>query len=190
MKLERQLTSVAHQIIIDNMPKANNLVAVDATVGNGNDTLFLANIVGDTGSVYGFDIQQVAIETTKSRLKKESLNKRVSLICDSHENIDRYITKNIDIAMFNLGYLPQGNKEVITNVESTICAITKVKDRLNIHGIITILCYPGHNGGEEESLAVSSLLKEYSFKKYIVSKIDIVNTKGTPPVLYIIAKTI
>lgn len=189
MKIERQLTSVAQQIIQDHVKHDKELIAVDATVGNGNDTLFLANLVGEQGCVYGFDVQKIAAETTYQKLYEHNLYQRVELILDTHAKIDNYVTNKIDVAMFNLGYLPGGDKSLITNSTSTTEAIYKTISQLNSNGILTILCYPGHPSGDKEAKDVYKLLQQYSPKKYLVSNFNIINTRGVAPILYIIIKT-
>ena len=96
---------------------------VDATVGNGNDTLFLARLVGEKGKVYGFDIQQEAINNTGELLKDLGLQNRVNLICDGHENMDKYITGDVKAVIFNLGYLPGGNRGITTLPNTTLSAV-------------------------------------------------------------------
>ena len=52
-------------------------IAVDGTMGNGNDTLFLAQLVGETGKVYAFDIQAAALLATERRLREADVFVRV-----------------------------------------------------------------------------------------------------------------
>lgn len=161
---------------------------VDATVGNGFDTAFLAKIVGDKGRVIGFDIQENAIKNTENRLTIEGLLERVRLIQDSHSNIDQYIQDPIHGAVFNLGYLPNGDQKVITRAESTIEALQKTSSLLLPGGFITILSYWGHPGGMKEKEAVESFLKKMDNKKYITGQFCYLNRLGNPPILYMIEK--
>lgn len=78
-------------------------IALDCTVGNGNDTVLLASLVGQEGKVYGFDIQSIAIEVTGDKLKEEGLENRVTLIEDSHEFLDKYIFQNWILLSIILG---------------------------------------------------------------------------------------
>ena len=98
---------------------------IDATAGNGHDSLLLANLVGDGGRVYAFDIQEKALSNTEKLLAEHKVLHRVELIKDGHQNLNQYIKKEIDGMNLNLGYLPGGDKEVITNKESTIEALEK-----------------------------------------------------------------
>lgn len=129
-------------------------IVVDATAGNGHDTLFLADKVGPDGHVFAFDIQLAAIEKTKENLTLANLLSRVTLINGSHAHMDEYIPQyhhgEIKLAMFNLGYLPGSSKEVITTPESTVDAVTKAFALLKNGGKLSIAYYTGHPGGKEE----------------------------------------
>ena len=98
---------------------------IDATVGNGNDTVLLASLVGSSGKVYGFDVQEAAIQTTKEKLILTGLFPQTELILDGHENLDLYVNKDSKISAitFNLGYLPKSDKSIITTPKTTLSAI-------------------------------------------------------------------
>ena len=119
----KQILKNVHTItdsIIVNHIEANSII-VDATAGNGNDTLKLARLVGNEGKIYAFDIQKSAIEKTRELLLNEGLyGNNVELIEDSHSNVDLHVKENIDFAIMNLGYLPGGDKSIFTKSESTI----------------------------------------------------------------------
>ncbi|VAW75913.1 SAM-dependent methyltransferase, MraW methylase family [hydrothermal vent metagenome] len=131
---------------------------IDATVGNGKDTLFLTSAVGPQGTVYGFDIQAAAIEKTRELLNKhDRLNSKLTLQCHSKiaqtlalENI----TPSISAAMFNLGYLPGSDKKVVTQSNTTLTALDSILPLLAKTACITILAYRGHPGGETEADAI------------------------------------
>ncbi|MGR8934587.1 MAG: tRNA (mnm(5)s(2)U34)-methyltransferase [Gammaproteobacteria bacterium] len=131
--------------------------AVDATAGNGRDTVFLAEQVGDTGRVFAFDIQQTALAATAARLQEAGLGVRVKLIHAGHETMLKYLPQcigKIDAIMFNLGYLPGGDKRIITAAGTTLQALDQATLLLAPGGVLTILAYPGHNGGDVETAAV------------------------------------
>jgi len=163
-------------------------IALDCTVGNGNDTLLLSLLVGEKGKVYGFDIQSVAIERTRERLRNEGLEDRVILINDSHEHIDRYISEGIDFIVYNLGYLPKGSKEIRTNADSTLKSIKKALFLLKKNGLLLVTCYTGHEGGMEEWKALKEYLKELDQNVYSVLEFNFINQKNNPPILYGIEK--
>ncbi len=163
---------------------------IDATVGNGNDTTTLAAAVGQLGKVYGFDIQKEAIEATKEKLLLTGLSPQTELIQDGHENIKHYIAEDetISAATFNLGYLPSGDKSIITQPETTISAIEQCLTRLRKGGIVSVMIYSGHEGGQEEKEAVSTFVTQLPQKTYQVLEYKYVNQKNNPPFLYLIEK--
>ncbi|MDH5444020.1 MAG: 16S rRNA (cytosine(1402)-N(4))-methyltransferase [Gammaproteobacteria bacterium] len=133
-------------------------IVVDATVGNGHDTLFLSECVGEQGIVYGFDIQKQAIESTRLKLEQSDLSHRVRLFETSHEKMKNVIKLEhkgqITAIMFNLGYLPGGDKAIKTETPSTILALQQSLELLKPSGILSVVAYPGHPGGDDESLSV------------------------------------
>lgn len=160
---------------------------VDATAGNGNDTQFLAELVGEDGHVFAFDIQQQALDATKERL--QDLSERVTLILDSHANVDQYVSGPIGGAMFNLGYLPYSDDlSVITKATSTITAIHKMLGLLKKDGIITIAVYDGHEGGKEERDALLDYVVNLHQGDVHVAKYEILNQRNHPPFLLAIEK--
>lgn len=174
--------------IINKHVKEGNIV-LDCTVGNGNDTILLARLVGETGKVYGFDIQNKAIEITLKQLACESINNRVMLIEDGHENIDFYIQDKLDFVIYNLGYLPKGDKTIKTNKDTTLISLKKSLDLLSDNGIILITCYIGHDGGLEEKNVVETFLSNLDQKSYNVIKYEFINQRNFPPILYGIEKS-
>lgn len=169
--------------IINKRVKKGNYV-LDCTVGNGNDTLELAKLVGDEGKVYGFDIQKQALKKTLELLESENVVNRVRLIEDSHENIDLYIKDKLDFIIYNLGYLPKGDKTIRTKSKSSIVSLEKSLELLKKNGIILITSYVGHEGGMDEKDAIEKLLGQLDQKKYNVIKYDFLNQKNYPPILY------
>lgn len=164
-------------------------IVLDCTVGNGNDTISLAKLVGQTGKVYGFDIQKKAIDITLKQLTCENINNRVILIEDGHENIDLYIQDKLDFIIYNLGYLPKGDKTIKTNKETTLISLKKSLNLLNNNGIILISCYTGHDGGLDEKNLVEQLLSNLDQKIYNVIKYEFINQKNFPPILYGVEKS-
>lgn len=137
-------------------------IVVDATCGNGNDTLMLSKLAK---KVFSFDVQKKAIENTKKLLDKNAVD-NVTLINDSHENIDIVLKKyknKISLALFNLGYLPGGDKSITTNHISTLNAIKKGIKMLNKKGIILVTCYP-HEEGKKESIEIINYLNKNNIK--------------------------
>ncbi|MFW6251875.1 MAG: class I SAM-dependent methyltransferase [Halanaerobium sp.] len=161
---------------------------LDATAGNGYDTKFLAELVGVGGKVFAFDIQKEAILNTKRLLQKNKLENQVELILDSHAHLDLYLENKISAAVFNLGYLPGGNKEIITKVESTITALKKTTALLKENAIVVLVIYSGHPGGEKEKNAVLKFSSDLDHKKFIVLNYKFLNQPGSPPQIIAIKK--
>lgn len=130
-------------------------LAIDATAGNGHDTVFLAGLVGDAGKVLAFDVQAEAIAATRTRVDAAGLTGRVEFIHGSHAGLgDHVLPGSVSAVMFNLGYFPGGDHRLITRTEVTLAALDAALAVLKPGGILTIVCYPGHPGGDEESVAV------------------------------------
>lgn len=165
-------------------------IVVDATMGNGNDTLFLSKLVGDAGKVYAFDIQPLAIENTRKCLEAAGVAHRAELIMDGHQNMDQYVPKGIRTVMFNLGYLPKGDHNIGTRAESTIAAIEKSLELLCKEGIIMIVVYYGGDSGFEEKNTVMEYFKSLDCRKYSVLVQDFVNQVNCPPIAVCIEKMI
>lgn len=151
----RPLTEQCHDLLRGRLQPGD--VAVDATAGNGHDTLFLASCVGPEGHVYAFDIQQDALDRTAERLKRNGLT-NVSLIRTDHAHLTRHVPAEhhgrLAAVVFNLGYLPGGDKSITTRTESTLTAIDAALAFLAPTGIVTVLAYPGHAEGRAESVAL------------------------------------
>ena len=136
--------------------------AIDATCGNGFDTLMLSKL---SKKVFAFDIQKDAINSTKKLLNKNNIY-NVVLINDSHEYINKHLKEyigKISIIIFNLGYLPKGNRTIMTNYKTTIKAVKISLLMLNKKGKILITCYP-HEEGKRESKAIIKYIKDNNIK--------------------------
>lgn len=177
---------MAHQLMRPKLSTAN--LVVDATAGNGKDTLFLAENTAATATVWAFDIQQQALAKTKILLIKHKLIDKVKLVCDSHANMFNYIDKPLDAVMFNLGYLPGGNQEINTCPDTTISAITQALQLLSVSGLMTVAAYPGYEHGKLECHAVHDYLTGLNQKQFTIACWSMVNQKNNPPVLYVIEK--
>jgi methylase of polypeptide subunit release factors len=161
---------------------AKNGVAVDFTMGNGYDTLFLSQLVPE-GQVFAFDIQKSAVDSTRERLEANGVT-NVTLIHDSHANVADYVRMPISAAMFNLGYLPGGDKSVHTMTESTLVAVKAGLDLLEAGGVMTVSVYPGHDEGAREGMAVAQMLSELDRRVFSVLQCKMLNSSESP---YIIA---
>lgn len=163
-------------------------IVIDATAGNGGDTAFLAGLVGDTGKVYSFDIQEQAIQNTKKKLEMLKLINRVELIKDVHQNMDLYVREKVRTVMFNLGYLPGGDHSIGTKGDTTIEAVTKAMQLVKANGIVSIVVYYGGDSGFEEKDHVMEFIKHIDYKQFTVMKTEFVNQPNCPPILICIEK--
>lgn len=184
------LSEIAHQHIQTML--ADGMLAVDATLGNGHDCLFLAQCVGETGHVYGFDIQTQAILASRARLQQHDMPERATLFQADHANISRLIPENlhshITAIMFNLGYLPGADKTVITRSTSTLPALDAACGLLASQGIITVIAYPGHSGGDQETERVEQWLSRLDTRHFQQQTIYSQSEKSTAPRLFVIRK--
>lgn len=159
-------------------------VAVDATMGNGNDTAFLAQ---HAKKVYAFDVQEQSLKSTQERLEKQAIS-NAQLILDGHQNLDKYVSEPIRAAIFNLGYLPSADKTVITKPDTTLVAIEKILERLEIGGRLAIMIYYGHEGGDMEKDAVLEYVNQLDQWLFTVMLYQPLNQINQPPFLVMIEK--
>ena len=153
---------------------------VDFTLGNGHDTLWLSRKVGEHGKVYSFDIQEQAIESARSLLERENAPENYTLIRSSHHLVKDYVKEEICAGMFNLGYLPGGDKSITTMHETTLPAIEAAIDLLENGGGLLIAVYPGHPEGAVEGELIHEMLSRLDRKVICVSKLQIVNSPSSP----------
>jgi predicted methyltransferase len=167
-------------------------VAIDATVGNGHDTLFLAQQVAPTGWVYGFDVQAAAIQATAQRIAEADLSACVQLMQIGHQFMASQIPARhhgrVKAVMFNLGYLPRGDKSLITQVDTTILALKAATALLCAGGLITILAYPGHAGGEIETARVTEYCQQLIGEGFALQIIESQHPKPSAPRLLVLTK--
>ena len=163
-------------------------VAVDFTMGNGNDTLFLSNTVGPSGKVYAFDIQEEALTSTRAHLTEAGVPDNYTLICASHHLVREYVHEPIKAGMFNLGYLPRsGRKQVTTLRQTTMPAVEAAIDLLLPDGVLIIAIYPGHEEGALEGDMLREYFKTLSRFKICASEFHILNSP-TSPYFFLIEK--
>lgn len=153
------LTQQLHERLKQNLQPGD--LAIDATAGNGHDTLFLAQQVGPRGRVMAFDIQEQAIKNTRERLQQHAI-KHVELIHSGHENMLEHVPRdwhqNVSAIVFNLGYLPGSTKEIVTQPQTTIDALNAAALLLKPGACLTVMVYRGHDGGRTEHQAIENWL--------------------------------
>lgn len=178
--------TLAHTVLLPILASAQ--CVVDATAGNGHDTVFLAENTADDCVVYAFDIQQDALDSTHRLAVDAGVCDKVHLVLGSHANVDAHIAGEIDAAMFNLGYLPSGDHSVTTQADSTMEAIRKMASKLSVGGMITIVSYSGHESGAKEQERLFDELAALPVRYYTVSTFRMINHKETAPMLFLIEK--
>ena len=165
-------------------------IAVDATAGNGRDTVFLARLVGASGKVWAFDIQGQALANTASLLELENLNNRVTLVESGHEKLAHYVVDNLGAVMFNLGYLPGGDHSIITRPSTTLIALEMALKKIRPGGMVTLVIYSGHAGGKTEEDALLHYASNLDQSEFMVLHYRMLNQVNDPPSLLVIEKLI
>ena len=154
--------------------------AVDFTMGNGYDTVFLSKTVGESGRVFAFDIQAQALASTEARLVVEGCPNNYTLIEDSHHRVKQYVEGPIKAGMFNLGWLPHGDKSITTMRETTMPAIKDAIDLLDKDAILNVAIYPGHEEGDAEGRLIEEYLSTLPRWKICATKVKLVNSPTSP----------
>jgi ubiquinone/menaquinone biosynthesis C-methylase UbiE len=158
-------------------------VAVDATTGNGHDTRFLAECVTSTGMVHAFDVQQLALDAAKKHCAE---HQHIQWHLASHATLESCVS-SARAVMFNLGYLPGADHACMTHADETLAAIDAACRILQGGGRITIVCYPGHRGGDEETAAVLAHVAGLGATWHIV-KYEKIGTRNAAPILLGLSK--
>lgn len=167
-------------------------IVIDATIGNGHDTIFLAELVGEQGHVYGFDIQSAAIEQAVKSLSASGLLERVSLFQQGHETVLEVLPTDVHGklagAIFNLGYLPGGDKSIVTLPHTTISALHQILSIVKKAGIVVLVIYPGHDEGKKERDVLLEEVKKIDQQQFHVLQYQFINQKNNPPFVIAIEK--
>lgn len=179
--------NIIHGIISEHISEGD--ICIDATAGRGGDTLFLAQLVGNSGHVTAFDIQQDAVESTRRVVEEHGLSHRVDVKLQSHSEMDKYFEDgSVSLITFNFGWLPGGNHNIFTNKTTSIAAIEKGLRLLKSGGLMTLIIYYGRETGFEERDALLEYLPTIDSGKYTVIEMPFVNRPNCPPIPVIILK--
>jgi predicted methyltransferase len=168
-------------------------VVVDATLGNGHDTLFLCGCVLPGGHVYGFDVQEKAVESTRRRLLENGVAQAdFTLYHAGHEALavclPEGLRHQVAAVMFNLGYLPGSDKECITQTSTTLSAVAAAVEWIRPSGLVTIAVYPGHEGGAEEARQLAAWSATLDPRAFEVQHLRPVNRSAAPPECWVVWK--
>ena len=182
-----KLTDTAHTFIKKHLNEGG--ICLDATAGNGWDALFMAQIITSKGKLFCFDIQKEAIQSTKQLLSKHNCLRQTRLIQSCHTKIESVIDNcfkgKLSVATFNLGYLPTGDHSITTTGDKAVEAIKIAFNWLNPDGVMSIVAYRGHSGGELEARKVENHIENNSWKYTTVR----CSEKSTSPILFLIKKS-
>ena len=178
-----------HHSLLRPLLRAGDTV-VDCTVGNGHDALFLAKAVGREGRFIGFDIQAEALARTRSRLVGAGIEEeRFSLIEGSHSDLGRHVPVGIGGAVYNLGYLPGGDRSVVTGRGTTLSSIAEALELLRPEGFVSATLYYGHDGGREEAEAVLEYVRALDHARFKVAHLSYPNLPNDPPSIVMVQHT-
>lgn len=180
------LVTEAHKTILPYLSEQS--ISIDATMGNGHDTLFLAK---HSYKVYAFDIQERALRATRQRLEDSHYINRVRLIHAGHETMHQHICsgEKADAILFNLGYLPGAEQSIITQQTNTITALNHALSLLSAKGIISILAYPGHTGGRVEMQAIIHWYEQLNSSQFAITIIRSMQEKINSPRLFTLQRS-
>jgi SAM-dependent methyltransferase len=186
MPLLRGPVPLAHLLIRRFVRPGDHVI--DATCGNGHDTLLLAELAGSSGRVWAFDIQQEALEATAARLAEDGRLDVVVLVHSGHEGMAEQCRGPVKAVVFNLGYLPGGDRTVITRPESTCAGVEQSLELLQPGGVVIITLYPGHEGGQQERTALETRLAQLPPAGFPVWRMGQINAPATAPYVILIQK--
>lgn len=172
-------------------------LVVDATAGNGHDTAFLAELVGPSGLVLAFDVQEAAVRNTRARLEAAGLADRCRVYEEGHENLGRRLdglsaeeARPLALVLFNLGWLPGGDHRVGTRAATTVAAIGQATERVRPGGIVTVGVYYGRESGFEERDAVLALAAAADVHAFAVQRIEMANARDCAPIFLCFEKLV
>ncbi|MEI7956531.1 MAG: class I SAM-dependent methyltransferase [Verrucomicrobiota bacterium] len=167
---------------------AGDLV-IDATAGNGHDTVFLAECVGPGGRVLAFDVQAGAIAAAQERVRAAGLGLRVEFFQESHAMMDtRAVPGTVAAVMFNLGYLPGEDHRVMTEPATTLQGLACASELLREGGGLAVVCYPGHPGGALEAAAVERWFEALAERRWRVARYGVLGTRRPAPFLLLASR--
>jgi len=161
---------------------------VDATMGNGKDTLFLCELVGEEGHVYAFDVQDEAVQRTKERVAEAGFESRTTLLLAGHETMAEHVKKPVQAVMFNLGWLPGAEHIVTTKTDTTLKAVRAAAELIAPGGIVTVCVYPGHEEGTRELSALLDYAASLDVRRFNVAHHRFLNASLQTPQLILIQR--
>ena len=171
-------------------------LVVDATVGAGYDTLFLARLVGEKGHVYGFDIQEEALNRARANIKRgndKNLETRITLFQKGHETLKESLPHEIHGAIkavtFNLGYLPGSDSDLTTLADTSLSAIRSAMELIAPKGLLSIAIYSGHPQGKIEQERLKAWAKEIPYGDFRIASYEFINKSQNQETLLFIERS-
>lgn len=162
---------------------------IDATMGNGHDTVFLCELAGETGHVQAYDIQPQALKSTAKLLEERNFTDRAELFLESHIHMAEHAKEeSVDGIYFNFGYLPGGDHDLATKADTSVKAIEEGLKLLKKGGVMSLCIYSGGDTGFEEKDCILEHLKNLNPKKYVVIVSTYYNRENNPPIPALIIK--
>ena len=182
----------SHQLLRDHLRPGH--IAIDATAGNGHDTLFLTQLTAPEGMVFAFDVQADAITTTRSLLEQNGVPQQSwQLIHAGHETMLESIRAcwhgKAGAVIFNLGYLPGGDKSLTTSSATTVTALRAALEILRPDGILAVVLYTGHSAGKAEAEAVMEFAAGLPTREFHAMEYRTLNARSHPPFVIAVEKT-
>lgn len=182
-----QITEWVHHFIREQVQPGD--ICIDATMGNGNDTVLLSELAGETGKVFAFDIQEMALVHTQEKLCRKGCVSNYRLLLQSHECMGQYASEeSVSCIVFNFGYLPGGDHKKATRVDSSIRAIEEGLKLLKKKGLMTLCIYSGGDSGFEERDEILGFIHRLDSRKYLVIQSEYINRPNHPPIPVLIVK--
>lgn len=161
-------------------------LVIDSTAGNGHDTVFLAECVGPHGRVIAFDVQEEAIRSAALRVESAGFTQRVEFYEKSHVHMEEHAQPgSVAAVIFNLGYLPGADHGMTTLVGETLSAMDAAARLLKPGGVLSVVCYPGHEAGAEEARAVEEWMAARTADCWRVAKYAMLGTLRPAPFLLV-----
>lgn len=180
-----KIIDFAHSLLRQHIREGDTVV--DATAGNGYDTLLLAQCVGDDGKVFAFDVQEIALMATVERLQQHGVLSRVTLLHQSHEYMEQFVPIGVSAIVFNFGYLPRGDKTLTTQAYSSLKALQSALKLLAIGGIAVAVLYTGHDAGKIEAQAIQRFVVDLP-NQFTAISYGFLNRPNHPPLVLAIEK--
>lgn len=187
-----RLTELAHRYLAQQLKHGDH--AIDATAGNGHDSAYMAQLIGNKGQLLAIDIQPAAIAATRARLEREGCLAQSELRVADHasalETLCASHAERISAITFNLGYLPGSDKRIQTEPGSTLGALRAASQLLRSDGLLLVTAYRGHAGGLSEAECVAEWMQRRHARGWSVDRHEpVVSGDRVPPILWVARKT-